>query len=397
MNKQRIADLTKEWNEVIEQLDYDDFHNWFSCLQEEDQVTAAKMLMTIIIHLCRSHGAAAKRENRKHANITGGIKMNEARKKELDQQWTALSRMDESIYNLWFDGLTETEQAYILEAYGKAQNSSQMNDTLRVLIVEPGKCPYEKTISSGLESLQREVGGNIEVIYPFADPVAIILDEEGKLKGKPWNRVLRDEDGAIYDFLSGTFLVVGLGDENFISLTPELMEQFSRIYHTPERFLDLGGATIVLPMEPKEQEGSVYPHTARYAAEHGELAQYQESARQNLACTKAIEQAIQDNYLDHHLDPAGAKEVLKQFGKERVQFILALTIQHKQEDGRISPDNKKWAGIMNMPEGSELYQDTAQFAVNQAHPGLLDLFTTQTRSLIAQKERSPKKQSQRDR
>lgn len=397
MNKQRIADLTKEWNEVIEQLDYDEFHNWFSCLPEEDQVTAAKMLMTIIIHLCRSHGAAAKRENRQHANITGGIKMNEARKKELDQQWTALSRMDESIYNLWFDGLTETEQAYILEAYGKAQNSSQMNDTLRVLVVEPGKCPYEKTISSGLESLQREVGGNIEVIYPFADPVAIILDEEGKLKGKLANRVLRDIDGRIYDFLAGTFLVVGLGDENFISLTPELINKFSQKFYSPEMFFDIGGRVIVLTTEPVEKKTPVYPNTMRYAAEHGEMSQYLESARENASCMKAIEQSIREYYANYQLDPVGAEEVLKRFGRERVQFILALTIQHKQRDGRISPENRKWADIMNMPQDSEMYQDTAQFVVNQVHPGLLDLFTTQTRRIISQQDLSKQKNQERER
>ena len=348
MNKRRIADLAQEWNEVIERLNYDDFQAWFHLLPERERLIVAEKLVAGIIYFCRDYLTVPQ---------------------------------DELIWEM-----EETMEEY------------EMNqEPIRVLVVEPGKCPYEKEIAPGLESLQREVDGSIQAIYPFPEPVAIVLDEEGKLKGKPRNRVLRDEDGAIYDFLSGTFLVVGLGDEDFTSLTPELMEQFSRKYHTPEMFLNLGGAIIVLPMEPKEPESSVYPHTARYAAEHGELALYQESARQNLACTKAIEQAIQDNYLDHHLDPSGAKEVLKQFGKERVQFILALTIQHKQEDGRISPDNKKWAGIMNMPEGSELYQDTAQFAVNQAHPGLLDLFTTQTRSLIAQKERSPKKQSQRDR
>lgn len=78
---------------------------------------------------------------------------------------------------------------------------------------------------------------------------------------------------------------------------------------------------------------------------------------------------------------------MEAFGKERVQYILALTIQHKQHDGRFSAQNKEWAGILQMPEGSERYQDTRPFVVDNAHPGLVDLFTTQTLTLIQQKER----------
>ena len=83
---------------------------------------------------------------------------------------------------------------------------------MNVLVVEPYKEPYEKEIDPGLESLQHEVGGDIEAIYPFDDPVAVICNDEGKLEGLPLNRSLRDEDGEIYDVLCGTFLVVGLGE-----------------------------------------------------------------------------------------------------------------------------------------------------------------------------------------
>ena len=54
---------------------------------------------------------------------------------------------------------------------------------MNVLVVEPYKEPYEKEIEPGLESLQHEVGGDIEAVYPFDDPVAVICNEEGKLEG----------------------------------------------------------------------------------------------------------------------------------------------------------------------------------------------------------------------
>ena len=43
-------------------------------------------------------------------------------------------------------------------------------------------------IESGLDALQRAVGGYIEAVYPYEDPVALIVNEEGKLNGLPLNR-----------------------------------------------------------------------------------------------------------------------------------------------------------------------------------------------------------------
>ena len=54
--------------------------------------------------------------------------------------------------------------------------------------------------------------------------MALICNEEGKLMGLPLNRALFDDDGHIYDIVSGNFLIVGLGEENFTDLSPDLME-----------------------------------------------------------------------------------------------------------------------------------------------------------------------------
>ena len=120
-----------------------------------------------------------------------------------------------------------------------------MNE-LTILVVEPGKKPYVKSIPTGLASLQHEVGGYIQAIYPWEDPCAIICDEEAKLKGKPYNRVLRDEDGDIYDVIAGTFLVVGLSDDSFASLESKLIRKYSELFLTPEVFICDGDRLIVL-------------------------------------------------------------------------------------------------------------------------------------------------------
>ena len=54
---------------------------------------------------------------------------------------------------------------------------------MKILIVEPHKQPYCKDISGTLEELQAIVGGYIQAIYPFDEPIALVCNEEGKLIG----------------------------------------------------------------------------------------------------------------------------------------------------------------------------------------------------------------------
>jgi hypothetical protein len=118
---------------------------------------------------------------------------------------------------------------------------------MHVLKVEPCKEPVEIDIEAGLESLQAQVGGYIEAVYPYEDPVALVCNEEGKLNGLDLNRALRDDTGEIYDIISGTFLVVGLGEEDFTDLSAELCAKFSAKFHAPECFVQIGRRIIAVP------------------------------------------------------------------------------------------------------------------------------------------------------
>ena len=108
--------------------------------------------------------------------------------------------------------------------------SNSKHKTIRVLIVEPVKAPSPASIPAGLESLQHHVGGLIQALYPFEDAAAIICNDEGKLLGLPWNRPLFDEDGQIYDVIAGTFLVVGLTEDDFGSLTDEQIQKYTEMF-----------------------------------------------------------------------------------------------------------------------------------------------------------------------
>ena len=78
---------------------------------------------------------------------------------------------------------------------------------MTVLSVEPGKIPEVMELENTLSAMQKQVGGLIQAIYPFEEPIALVCNEEGKLLGLPPNRCLRDEEGHIYDVVSGSFFL----------------------------------------------------------------------------------------------------------------------------------------------------------------------------------------------
>ena len=122
---------------------------------------------------------------------------------------------------------------------------------MRILIVEPKRRPEVKEIDGSLKSMQEVVGGLIQALYPFDEPVALVCNDEGKLMNLPANRGLRDKNGQIYDIVVGTFFICGApGDsDRFISLTPEQIERYRKRFHTPEMFLGMDGQIVCLPLE----------------------------------------------------------------------------------------------------------------------------------------------------
>lgn len=128
---------------------------------------------------------------------------------------------------------------------------------ITVLVVPPQDFPYVKEIDPGLKSLQNEVDGWIEAVYPFEDQVAIICNEEGKMNGMAPNRALYDEDGQVYDIVAGQFLVVGLTEDNFGSLTEEQIKKFSDRFHSPEGFMRIGNQILVFPIDEPVKKESV--------------------------------------------------------------------------------------------------------------------------------------------
>lgn len=127
---------------------------------------------------------------------------------------------------------------------------------ISVLLVQPGKYPKMIEIEDSLEAMQKVVDGYIEEYMPFTDDVAIVCNEEGKMRGLPLNRAITDENGYPLDIIAGDFFVAyaPAEAENFLSLPKNLAEKYEKVFKTPQKFYSDGNGIHVQPSEPYEVE-----------------------------------------------------------------------------------------------------------------------------------------------
>lgn len=124
---------------------------------------------------------------------------------------------------------------------------------MKVLRIKPMCRPEVIEIDGSLESLQKEVGGMIQATYPWDDKVALICNDKGKLMGLEFNRPLYNADGRMYDYMVGTFLIVGLTEDDFGSLSVEMIEKYTGMFRRCYGLLeDEDGKRYIVCMKPKQ-------------------------------------------------------------------------------------------------------------------------------------------------
>jgi len=174
-----------------------------------------------------------------------------------------------------------------------------------------------------------------------------------------------------------------------------LSDLYKRFIDTETQYMDIlrdiveDKAKDILKGAEALRSAPVYPYPLDYAVENGEQEQYRLSRKANIACKEAIEQAIAEHYADNCLDTAAAvRQVADAFGYDRMLYVLAVTVQHKNWDGRISNSNKEWAASIpvfeDKTDGSA--DRNVYLIVDQAHPGLTDLFLRGARKAQAQEK-----------
>ena len=121
-------------------------------------------------------------------------------------------------------------------------------------------------------------------------------------------------------------------------------------------------------LEKAFEKPEVYRQTASYAREHDEIEKWRKSKAENIACRDSIDKAVAENYDGAHWKTDKILDaVVGRFGRERVELVLAATIQEKIHDGRFSNANKEWAKNVPMVDGNKCYMVS-----DRTHSVLLD-------------------------
>lgn len=93
---------------------------------------------------------------------------------------------------------------------------------MKALYIEPNQEPRVIEFDHQLSTIQRLVGGPIDIIDPFEEDVIIILNDEGKNIGLPPNRTINDRIT-----IHGPFLICGC-DESGTTLS--LNDDYAQVY-----------------------------------------------------------------------------------------------------------------------------------------------------------------------
>lgn len=135
----------------------------------------------------------------------------------------------------------------------------------------------------------------------------------------------------------------------------------------------------------------VYKLSPAEARARGETDLFRASHKLNIACKKAIEAAIRENFDGMHLKKECIRPVMEEYGPDRVEWVLANTIQHLNYDGRFSRSNKEWAGSFDMQESSTHSYDRRLDFIVGSHPAVLDGFV----SLVRREREAAKEQPEK--
>ena len=113
---------------------------------------------------------------------------------------------------------------------------------MRVVMIEAGKHPRLCDIDGSLGSMQQIVGGHLQAIYPFPEPVGLVCDDEALFKEThKWNRAVDEHTN-----IKGTFFICGLGYEDFTDIPDDLAQKYIERFWMPEEIINMNGDICIL-------------------------------------------------------------------------------------------------------------------------------------------------------
>lgn len=99
-----------------------------------------------------------------------------------------------------------------------------MEGKRKILIVEPNKEPYTKSVQD-IEQALIEIIGEL-AYFTLKSKIDLVYNAEGKINNLPFNRVIAD------DVLCGTFAIVGHFGDDWCSLTSKQIRFYKKQFQT---------------------------------------------------------------------------------------------------------------------------------------------------------------------
>lgn len=110
---------------------------------------------------------------------------------------------------------------------------------IRCILVRPHQLPEELHIANTISSIEKQIGGSFTLmdIPELGNGIAVIIRKEADIFSPEKNRPLFDHDGRPYGCICGDFIVAGLSDGLFRSLSESEYVRVKRKYEQPYKIV----------------------------------------------------------------------------------------------------------------------------------------------------------------
>lgn len=348
---------------------------------------------------------------------------------------------DEYPYDYWYDDFAEEKIMPYLREQVKKLSDKSINESVSVKSPNYKEFVRE-SVEKEFDSFKRELIGkstedvfykNFEIhvktelcdtinSYDFDDEYFRAMYEDTK-NGEVLNNMYEDFIGSEYASVNTgedtIYFIRGycehyysdvmkefLGEENFAYFGTDeentayyyfkdslSVNNLNRIKEQADEYI-IAAPVLYMSQESLEEKNITFLKTDRDVDEaelkvNDEIAKFAMKAAYNKKypleatgisrnCKVDIESGIATHFDGMHLNTDFIANLYALYGEERMNYVLANTVQMSDGDGRYSPDNKAWAKEININNAED---DRRTFYVN-SHPAILDGFITAYRKHV---------------
>ena len=118
----------------------------------------------------------------------------------------------------------------------------------RLLVVEPGYCPYQAAFTSAAAAVSEVIDGESQILKPFGTPrIGLICSKtQSRLK---YNRQINGEGMTV----RGRFLICGLNGDKVVGLSKDQADRYSRLLFLPQVETMQGGELPAAKIRPQDE------------------------------------------------------------------------------------------------------------------------------------------------